>query len=473
VTDANVNGLLDIIATDVVSVNGNIANLNIVTANTINLSGSVGIVNAQTTAGGIQNGVSSLNVIDTAILDAASSDIILDNPLNDIARINIVNAQDVTLRDTNALLLMDISSNNLSVTSGGDLTQLAGSVLNVSSVTDLNSGSSNINLSAANLLNTLTISAANNAAVVSDQTLVLNDSSVTGDIDISTTSGNLLLNNIGAGNIATFSAADALVDANGSALNITATTTSLTAANGIGMVGGANSNIDLQTTNLSALNTVSGDINLLNTGGDITLVSIVNNAVDTGNFNFESTNNVFIDNITLQQNLTEAFFPNGSGTVSMRTAEGGFLGVGNADINNPDITATNLRLIGVKGNLGTLQRPMVLDISGKVELLMRASLNPLYAPPAPDPNTDIQDNSVLRFTSADTLAAANGVQITEVETLLDIDPAIFTDIRHFVVDSDPVLLPRDQRFDVENEDEDEDDEYFRRIAGEDTEVLEN
>ena len=111
--------------------------------------------------------------------------------------------------------------------------------------------------------------------------------------------------------------------------------------------------------------------------------------------------------------------------------------------------------------MGTVQRPVVLNISGKVELLMRASLNPIYADPAPLPQ-DIQDNSILQFTSGDTLSAVNGVQVTEVETLLDISPAIFTDIRHFVVDADPVKLPRDQWFENSYTD-DEDEEYFRRL----------
>ncbi len=89
--------------------------------------------------------------------------------------------------------------------------------------------------------------------------------------------------------------------------------------------------------------------------------------------------------------------------------------------------------MSVKGTLDIIQRPVVLDISGKIELLMRASLDPVYVPPAPAEN-DIQDNSIFQFTSGSILSAANGVQVTEVETLLDIDPAIFTQIRHFVAE---------------------------------------
>lgn len=466
VNSATVNGLMDIDATDTVSVNGNIANLDISTVNTISLSGSVGILNAVTTAGGIQNGTAALTVIDTAALDAGvTSNVTLDNAANDFARVAIVSAQDVSLRDVNGLQLMAVNSDNLTVMADGDITQAPASVLTVDVDTNLSSGNGDIILTEENMLTNLSITGGNSATVVNGRALLLNDSSLLNNIDISTTTGNLSLNNIGANGSASFSAADAIIDVNGDALNVSATSASFAAANGIGTVGGTG-DINIQAANLSALNTTSGDINIKNTGGDITLVNIVNNATDTGNFNFQSTDDVLIDNITLQQNLIEEFSPNGTGTVDMFTADGSFLGVGDEDVNNPDITATNLRLVGVRGNLGTLQRPLVLDISGKVELFMRASLDPIYIDPVPNPETDIRDESVLQFTSADTLAAANGVQITEVETLLDIDPAIFTDIRHFVVGSEPVLLPRDQLFDVENENEDEDDEFFKRISGE-------
>ncbi len=126
---------------------------------------------------------------------------------------------------------------------------------------------------------------------------------------------------------------------------------------------------------------------------------------------------------------------------------------------NPDITATNLYLEGVHGTLGTVQRPMVLDISGKVELWMRATLDPVYFPSTPG---DIRDESFIRYSATETLAITGGVQVTDVETLLDISPAIFTEVLPFVATEDPVLLPRDQWFENGYTDED-DDEYFRRL----------
>ncbi|VAW65213.1 hypothetical protein MNBD_GAMMA09-3661, partial [hydrothermal vent metagenome] len=46
----------------------------------------------------------------------------------------------------------------------------------------------------------------------------------------------------------------------------------------------------------------------------------------------------------------------------------------------------------------------------------------------------------------------------------DINPAIFTDIHHFLVDANPVMLPKDQRFD-DGYTLEEDDEYFQQATG--------
>lgn len=457
VTNAIINGALDIIVGTDAIVNGTINSLIVNATNTISLSGAMGSVDASTTAD-IQNGAGALSVTGATTL-AANTNISLSNAGNNFNTLGITNAQNATLFDANSLTLQDVSVVDLIITTIGDLNQSAGTTVIVSGNTSIDAGVANVNLIENNQLTNLSLMA-NQATVVNDQALVLNDSTLADSLTLTTNNGDLSINNITATNNINLNTAGALLDANVDSVNLIAQKATLQAVNGIGV---ADASIDTQLANLEAHNTASGDINIKNTGGDITLDSITNDAIDTGNFNFETTNNVFIDQIALQQNLTEEFFPNGTGTVNMFSAEGSFLGVGDVDINNADITATNLRLIGVKGTLGTIQRPLVLNISGKVELLMRASLSPIYTPPAPA-TEDIQDNSILQFTSADTLSAVNGIQTTEVETLLDISPAIFTDIRHFVADAEPVLLPRDQLFD-NGYDEEDDEEYFRRLEG--------
>lgn len=460
ITNANVNTIMDITASGPVSVNGTISSLNINTNNTITLSGTLVNLNAATTTGGIQNGTGALSVSGNTLLDAASSDITLNNTGNNFNRLEIINAQDVNINDVNAIILQDINARDFALTTDGNITQLAGTRVTSSRDAHLDAGSSNITLAENNLFNALGLTA-NQAIIVNDQALTLNNSTLADSLTVTTNNGNLSINQLTATNSINLTTTDALVDTNGdNVLNIITNTAILNAANGIGM----GSSIDTQVVLLDANNSTSGDINIKNIGGDITLNTVFNGATDTGNFNFESTDDVFINRIVLQQNLIEDFFNNGStGTVNLFTSDGSFLGTGDADINNPDITATNLRAIGFKGTLGTIQRPLVLDISGKVELIMRASLNPIYVDPVPAPD-DIHDESILQFTSFSILSAINGLTLTEVENLLDIDPAIFTDIRHYVVSESPVLLPRDQHFEDGYTDE-EDDEFFKQVTG--------
>ncbi|VAW65882.1 hypothetical protein MNBD_GAMMA08-3064, partial [hydrothermal vent metagenome] len=459
ITSANVNNTMDITAAGAVSVNGTINTLNVNTNNAITLSGVLANLNAITTSGGIQNGASGLSVSGNSLFDASSSDINLNHAANDFNNLQIVSAQDVTLSDTSGIVLQNINSRDFNLTTSGNVTQSAGTRIVSTRAANINAGNANILLEENNLFNTLGLTA-NTASIVNGQALTITDSVLADSLTVTSNNGNLFINQLVATNNINLNADNALVDINGDDIaNIIANTARLSAANGIGM----NSSIDTQVAVLDATNRNNGDINIKNTGGDITLNNIFNGATDTGNFNFESTNDVMINRIELQQNLIEEFFSNGTGTVNIFTADGSFLGLGDADINNPDITATNLRAIGFRGTLGTIQRPLVLDISGKVEIIMRASLDPVYVAPIPAPQ-DIRDESILQFTSFNILSTINGITLTEVENLLDIDPAIFTDIRHYVVSEAPVLLPRDQRFEDGFTDE-EDDEFFRKVTG--------
>ncbi|VAW60905.1 hypothetical protein MNBD_GAMMA09-1696, partial [hydrothermal vent metagenome] len=414
--------------------------LDINAAGPVSVSGSASTLNVSTSTGGIQNGTAALTVTGVTTLDAGNSDINLA-AANDFNLLEITAAQDVTVNDINAIDLQNINTRDFNLTTGGNITQATGTVMSSARAASMDAGTADIILGENNLFTALALNA-NTATVVNNQALVLNDSTLGDSLNLTTQNGDLSINRIQAANTVSVTTDGALLNLNGNADNIIANSATLQAASGIGN----GSQINVRVTSLQALNTNSGDITITNAGGNITLDNIVNTATDTGNFNFISSNDVIINQIVLDKTLDQAFFNNGTGTVNMFSANGSFLGVGDADINNPDITATNLRLIGVKGTLGTIQRPMVLDISGKVELLMRASLNPTYAPPAPLPG-DIQDDSIFRFISIDTLSAVNGVQLTEVENIRDINPAIFTDIHHFLVDANPVMLPKDQRFD--------------------------
>ncbi len=454
ITDANA---LNITASEVSGATALIAN------NTVNISGTLNDLSI-TTRGNIQNGTGALITKGLTSLDAGNSDINLTHAGNDFNGLGITSARDVTLNDVTGIRLQSINSRDFTLTTGNDISQSTGTAIKSTRTASINAGNADINLSGDNSFITLTL-AAKSATVVNYQALILNDSTLTNSLDLTTQNGNLSINRISATDTVRLTAAAALVNLNGANDNLVTNSASLQASTGIGN----NTQINTRVSTLQALNTNTGNINITNTGTRITLDSIVNSGIDTGDFNLRTGGDVFINNITLRQDLRQAFLTNnpsdsGTGTVNMFSTRGSFLGVGEKDIKAPDIRATNLLIIGLNGTLGTITRPIVLDISGKVELALRATLDPVYIDPIPAP-ADIRDESLLPFISANVLNTVNGLALIDVENLLDIDPAIFTDIRHFVVTEDAVKLPRDQWFEGGYTIE-EDEEYFRQVTGE-------
>ena len=70
-----------------------------------------------------------------------------------------------------------------------------------------------------------------------------------------------------------------------------------------------------------------------------------------------------------------------------------------------------------------------------------------------EPRT-ITTSSDLSLQVISTITGLSGQQLVAVESLDDVDPAIFADVRNYNVDDTSVLLPKDQR----NTDEEEREE---------------
>ncbi len=430
----------------------NVTQADIVNQNAILIGGHVQTINLQTQAGAIRNGTTALIVDTTAQFDAANGtdDVILDQASNDFNQIQ-VNARNAILSDANDISLGNIdTTQNLTLFTGGNITQQAGSRI-VSQDVNVSAGNAAIDLTqTGNQFSRISLSGGS-AQVVNSQALLVGTSNLLTDLTITTLNGSLSIDELSAGDSITLNAADAIVNNNGTATNLRTQRAVLRAANGMGMSGG---NLVTDVGRLDAHNTSSGDINIDN-ANSIILESIINDATDTGNFNLRTDQDIQVGYIQLVQNLSDDF---SAGTVDMFTRTGDVLGIGPLDRSQADITASNLRVTGGRGTFGTLQRPLVLDISGRVELRMRATLNPVFLDPQP---VDVVIDG-LQFDAAETLSAVNGVQVTEVETLLDISPAIFTDVRHFVVAEYPVKLPRDQLY-IDGFDQEDDEDYFRRF----------
>ena len=147
-----------------------------------NVTGNLDI----TTSGAItQSGV--VTVTGTTTLAAgAANDITVTNAGNNFSTVGIASGNNVTLNDTNALILgASTVSGTLGVTTNGALTQSG--VLTVTGVTTLSAGGNDITLTnGANDFSTVGITSGNNVALTDANALVLSASTVTGNLALTT-----------------------------------------------------------------------------------------------------------------------------------------------------------------------------------------------------------------------------------------------------------------------------------------------
>ncbi|VAW67357.1 hypothetical protein MNBD_GAMMA08-287, partial [hydrothermal vent metagenome] len=104
-------------------------------------------------------------------------------------------------------------------------------------------------------------------------------------------------------------------------------------------------------------------------------------------------------------------------------------------------------IIIANGSFGTIQRPIVLRLRSNLSLLSTiSSLFFLDGPP-----TTVRDNSVLQQSvSGQQLIEVQSLpDVDEVDSLTDVHPAIFTDLRNYSSEEIAIRLPRDQMFEDE------------------------
>ena len=192
-----------------------------------------------------QSAGSTLAVAGIAILNAHGANVTLGNAGNDFATVAVTSANDVILRDANALNLgSSVISGNLTIASGA-LTQLAGSALAVAETTTLNANGANVALgNAGNDFGTVALNNVNSATLQDVNALNLGSSVVHGNLTIDS---------------------GALTQSAGSALTMAGTTT--LNANGANVTLG-NAGNDFAWVAISSANNVTLlDVNALKLGG--------------------------------------------------------------------------------------------------------------------------------------------------------------------------------------------------------------
>ncbi|WP_210247073.1 beta strand repeat-containing protein [Aliikangiella marina] len=395
-------------------------------------------------------------VTETLTIEANGNDIILDNATNNFNIINVTSANNATFSDIESLVLNDINVDNLLQVNAENLSTAAD--ISVGAITINATGDVQINNNLQSLLGNIVINAGDfvqnaNIESVADITLV-SEQSITmasstsstanaGNISY-TANGNvdLALLTTSGGTVNVTSSTGEIVDNNDDVDNIVANRAELIAQNGIG----ADNALETQLANLFAENG-QGQIRIDNRGNIILERLATSGDITFNNADFEGSD------ISFMPGSVDAGYDVGS--LVMTTEGGSFLGIGETpDFENADIVARDAAFLDstLSGTFGSITRPLVLRIRDSVLITVRTSLNPQFAQPLPE----IDDSgSLFRFSSFDAVSAIAGGQLVEVEELVEVDPAIFTDLTNYYSDEVAVRLPRDQLYEEDDEEEDE------------------
>jgi len=227
----------------------------------------------------------------------------------------------------------------------------------------------------------------------------------------------------------------AVTDANGGAMNFVADTLEIRSVNGIG----STDQLETQVAKMDATNTGDGIIDFLQTG-NIELVALQNTGM-SGNIVFSSD-----ADINLNPNSIVAARGQGrQGLLTMQTTQGSFFGLQRSDLNNPDISAQDAIVLVRNGSFGTLARPITMDVASSVLIDARILFDPRFVIPEPP----VINTNGVNFSLRGVVAAIASEQLVEVETLAEIDPAIFTDLQNYSTEEVSIKMPQDQLFEDE------------------------
>ena len=271
------------------------------------------------------------------------------------------------------------------------------------------------------------------------------------DIDIS---GLLTVANINANSVKTLST--------GLNLGLITASNLVDLDSGLGSVNGAGTNIQnaseviLKATDgisigldtvgtLEATNSGTGDINVRKTG-NLILKNITNNNAN-GGFNLVSNGgDVTVQKVNLNFDNVDA------------EANFEFFALGNVygdDASAPNITANRaIFKMNASGTVGKSNaEPITLDVKDYIEVtgalgtyirFARGVFNGKFV------GENEYKNIALQI--IDNLA---GQQLIQVESLAEIDPAIFTDVRNYSNSDIALMMPSDQRYDISDGEEED------------------
>jgi len=258
-----------------------------------------------------------------------------------------------------------------------------------------------------------------------------------------------------------------IVDANGDLVNFLATNMVTRTGSGVGSEANP---IETQVSTLDVINSGSGSVWIDQSGaGDLEIIALQNDAVRTSVGDPGGTTNIRADESFLI-NPNSVAVDRDTGILFMTSENGGFSGTGlfipgtdpvtdpDGSLINPDFTGNQVTFFALNGDFGSSFRPLVLDvpklnnsIPGENSFIFIDSVRVAarYFPDEPDNLT----TTGIDVSALGVLSAIAGELLVEVETLGDIDPAIFTDLQNYSLQDISIRMPRDQLFEDELEED--------------------
>jgi hypothetical protein len=277
---------------------------------------------------------------------------------------------------------------------------------------------------------------------------------MTADATTTATKGSVAVNTLGDISVATLNAesgavtfattAGKVVDINGDKINIVAKKFQADTELGVGSL-------------TDTLETTVSELSLSNNGLSGGIINVQNNAAVTidrllsnGDIIFTNlTGDVVLDNSQLaayDKAATDARLAGGPtnsnyniGLLTVNIANGDLLATGAPSLERPDVTARTMVINAPLSSIGSKARPLVIYVNKKLEVNALKLYQPYWGfNDKPDVVTGAKPISTSLSTDAG--------QLVQLETIDEVNPAIFTGVRNYVYDDIAILLPLDQRY---------------------------
>ena len=239
-----------------------------------------------------------------------------------------------------------------------------------------------------------------------------------------------------------------VIDNNGSAVNISSDASVTIVSNaGVGDGNALELAMNGDSARLSITNKTSGNIEI-NNAGDIRLENIENNS-GAGGFNFANDGKVTFNKVSISRT---------KGLAEFNITNGDIVPV--PGISGAHLTAYHaIFKMNNTGSVGQLGNPLITDVPYTIEVTGSLGTYIEYLGGIP-PKDFIGDND-YKNRALQVIESLSSKQLIEVESLAAIDPAIFTDVRNYAHSDIALMMPADQRY-TDDEEEDEEAKMKRK-----------